>query len=50
VSAIVTPIGVAIGAALYLELSARTGTLDQTSLRRNLARFDPTEAPAPIPR
>jgi hypothetical protein len=48
-SAIVTPIGVAISAALYLELSARKGTLDQTSLRRSLARFDPIEAPA-IPR
>jgi hypothetical protein len=45
-SAIVTPIGVAISAALYLELSARKGTLDQTSLRRSLARFDPIEAPA----
>lgn len=41
VSAIVTPIGVATGAALYLELSARKGVLDQESLRRNLARFDP---------
>ena len=49
VSAIVTPIGVAIGAALYLELSARKGALDQASLRRNLARFDPSEAP-PLPR
>jgi hypothetical protein len=48
VSAIVTPIGVAIGAALYLELSARKGTLDQRALRRTLARFDPSEAP-PIP-
>jgi hypothetical protein len=41
VSAIVTPMGVAIAAALYLELSARKGVLDQSSLRRNLARFDP---------
>jgi hypothetical protein len=49
VSAILTPIGVAISAALYLELSARKGTLDQTSLRRSLARFDPIEAPA-LPR
>jgi hypothetical protein len=49
VSAVVTPIGVAIGAALYLELSVRKGTLDQSALRRNLARFDPTEAP-PLPR
>jgi hypothetical protein len=49
VSAVVTPIGVAIGAALYLELSARKGTLDQSTLRRNLARFDPVEAP-PSPR
>ncbi|HZB01164.1 MAG TPA: hypothetical protein VE800_03550 [Actinomycetota bacterium] len=40
VSAIITPIGVAIGAALYLELSARRGLLDHVSLRRNLARFD----------
>jgi hypothetical protein len=48
VSAIVTPIGVAIGAALYLEFCARKGTLDQSALRRDLARFDPSEAP-PIP-
>ena len=41
VSAIATPIGFAIGAGLYLELSARKGMLDQKSLRRNLARFDP---------
>ena len=41
VSAIVTPIGVAVTAALYLELSARKGVLDQASLRRNLPRFDP---------
>jgi hypothetical protein len=45
VSAVVTPIGVGIGAALYLELSARKGTLGQSALRRNLARFDPTETP-----
>jgi hypothetical protein len=40
VSALITPLGVTIGAALYLELSARKGELSQASLRRNLARFD----------
>jgi hypothetical protein len=36
----VTPIGIAIVTALYLELRARAGPLDQAALRRNLARFD----------
>jgi hypothetical protein len=39
-SALTTPIGVAITSALYLELSARKGVLDQASLRRRLSRFD----------
>lgn len=39
-NAVLTPIGVAIGAVLYLELKARKGALDQTSLREKLARFD----------
>ena len=30
----------AVIAALYLELYARKGTLDQQALRANLARFD----------
>ncbi|MGH2681291.1 MAG: hypothetical protein ACRDG8_12580 [Actinomycetota bacterium] len=39
-NALVTPMGTAIVTALYLELRARAGVLDQASLRRNLARFD----------
>jgi len=39
-SALTTPIGVAITSALYLELSARKGVLDQATLRRHLSRFD----------
>ena len=42
INVILTPIGVAILAALYLELSARKGSLSQVSLQRNLARFDPS--------
>jgi hypothetical protein len=37
---ILTPMAVTIAAALYLELMARKGVLDQERLRRNLARFD----------
>jgi hypothetical protein len=40
VNAVLTPMGVAIGAVLYLELKSRKGALDQTSLRAKLARFD----------
>ena len=40
VNAVLAPMGVAIGAVLYLELKARKGVLDQTSLRAKLARFD----------
>jgi hypothetical protein len=39
-NALVTPIGFAMTAALYLELSSRKGKLSQTALRRHLARFD----------
>jgi hypothetical protein len=39
-NALVTPIGLAITAALYLELSARKGLLSQATVRRNLSRFD----------
>ncbi len=39
-NALVTPLGVAITTALYLELSARKGVLSQETLERNLARFD----------
>jgi hypothetical protein len=39
-NALVTPIGVAITSALYLELSARKGVLSQETLARNLSRFD----------
>lgn len=39
-NALTTPIGVAIQAALYLELSARDGVLDQATLRQHLSRFD----------
>jgi hypothetical protein len=40
-NALVAPIGFAVTAALYLELSSRKGTLSQAALRRQLARFDP---------
>jgi hypothetical protein len=40
-NALVAPIGFAVTAALYLELSSRKGTLSQAALRRHLARFDP---------
>jgi hypothetical protein len=39
-NAVLTPLGTAVIAALYLELRARKGTLDQQTLRTNLARFD----------
>jgi hypothetical protein len=39
-SAVTTPIGTAILTALYLELRARKGVLDQQDLRAKLARFD----------
>lgn len=39
-AAIVTPLGTAITAALYLELRARKGLEDQAVLRGKLARFD----------
>jgi hypothetical protein len=39
-NAVITPMSTAIIAALYLELHARKGTLDQQDLRTNLARFD----------
>lgn len=39
-NAVLTPLGTAVIAALYLELHARKGTLDQQTLRANLARFD----------
>jgi hypothetical protein len=39
-NAVVTPIGIAIVAELYLELRARAGLLDQPALRGHLARFD----------
>jgi hypothetical protein len=39
-NAVLTPMGTAVIAALYLELHARKGTLDQQALRTNLARFD----------
>ena len=39
-NAITTPISTAVIAALYLELRARKGVLDQQALRANLARFD----------
>lgn len=37
---VLTPMGTAVLTALYLELHARKGTLDQRALRTNLARFD----------
>lgn len=40
VGAIVGPLATAITAALYLELRARKGLLDQTVIRAKLARFD----------
>jgi hypothetical protein len=39
-SAVTTPMGTAVLAALYLELRARQGMLDQHDLRTKLARFD----------
>jgi len=39
-NAVLTPLGTAVITALYLELHARKGTLDQQALRTNLARFD----------
>ena len=39
-TAVTTPMSTAVIAALYLELHARKGTLDQQTLRTNLARFD----------
>jgi hypothetical protein len=39
-NAVITPLSTAVIAALYLELHARKGTLDQQALRANLARFD----------
>jgi hypothetical protein len=39
-SAVTTPMGTAVLAALYLELRARKGVLDQQDLRAKLARFD----------
>jgi hypothetical protein len=39
-SAVTTPMSTAVIAALYLELRARKGVLDQEALRANLARFD----------
>jgi hypothetical protein len=39
-NAVITPMSTAVIAALYLELHARKGTLDQQVLRANLARFD----------
>ncbi len=40
VSAVTTPMGTAVLTALYLELRARKGVLDQQDLRAKLARFD----------
>lgn len=39
-NAITTPMSAAVVAALYLELRARKGVLDQQALQANLARFD----------
>jgi hypothetical protein len=39
-SAVTTPMGTAVITALYLELRARKGGLDQQALRASLARFD----------
>lgn len=39
-NAVITPMGTAIIAVLYLELRARKGALDQQDLRAKLARFD----------
>jgi hypothetical protein len=39
-NAVITPMSTAVIAALYLELRARKGVLDQEALRTNLARFD----------
>jgi hypothetical protein len=39
-NAILTPMGTAVVAAMYLELRGRKGIVDQASLRSNLARFD----------
>lgn len=39
-SAVTTPIGTAVLTALYLELRARKGVLDQQDLQAKLARFD----------
>jgi hypothetical protein len=39
-NAITTPMSTAVIAALYLELRARKGVLDQQALQANLARFD----------
>lgn len=41
VNSILTPMGIAVTAALYLELRARKGLIDQSHLRAKLARFDP---------
>jgi hypothetical protein len=40
--AITTPIGIAVGSVLYLELTARKGLLSQARLRLALSRFDAT--------
>lgn len=40
VNAVLTPLSTAVLAGLFLELHARKGTLDQQTLRTNLARFD----------
>jgi hypothetical protein len=40
ISAVTTPMGTAVLAALYLELRARKGILDQQDLRTKVARFD----------
>jgi hypothetical protein len=39
-NSVITPMSTAVIAALYLELRARKGVLDQQALRANLARFD----------
>jgi hypothetical protein len=39
-NAITTPMSTAVIAALYLEVRARKGVLDQQALQANLARFD----------
>ena len=39
-NAVITPIGFAITAALYVELTARRGLLSREALAQRLARFD----------